>query len=113
MVQLKYRFDREIDRLKKPCLRRILEKDDCASKRMVLCVSSINLRKIKWDTKLGYTHCPGPMLIKLKNVCPSDGLVCKFKVIITRTYPMLYHEKNPSGESIIIEFHFRVIILIL
>lgn len=45
------------------------------------------------------------MLIKLKNVCPSGGLVGKLKVMITRTYPMLYHEKNPSGESSMIEFH--------
>ncbi|XP_043504500.1 breast cancer type 2 susceptibility protein-like isoform X1 [Polistes fuscatus] len=41
MLQLKYRYDREIDRSQRSCLRRILEKDDCASKRMVLCVSSI------------------------------------------------------------------------
>lgn len=42
MAQLKYRYDREIDRSQRPCLRRILEKDDSASKRMVLCVSSLN-----------------------------------------------------------------------
>ncbi|KAI4493258.1 hypothetical protein M0802_009546 [Mischocyttarus mexicanus] len=185
MLQLKYRYDREIDRLQRPCLRRILEKDDCASKRMVLCVSSItefrddenieisqiilnknhwkmiltdgwysipafidtimmgyissgkiregtklmifgaellnldqgcspleiphdvslkihtnSTRRTKWDTKLGYTRCPGPMLIKLKDVCSNGGLIGKLKVMITRTYPMLYHEKNPSGESI-------------
>ncbi|KAL2728865.1 breast cancer type 2 susceptibility protein isoform X5 [Vespula squamosa] len=185
MVQLKYRYDREIDRLQRPCLRRILEKDDSASKRMVLCVSYLNeskdeeniktspkvsninhwkmiltdgwysipasidtammnyiasgkiregiklmtfgaellnldqgcppleiphdvslkihtnsTRRIKWNTKLGYTRCPGPMLIKLKNVCPNGGLIGKLKVVITRTYPMLYHEKNASGESI-------------
>nr|XP_050853765.1 breast cancer type 2 susceptibility protein homolog isoform X1 [Vespula vulgaris] len=185
MVQLKYRYDREIDRLQRPCLRRILEKDDSASKRMVLCVSYLNeskdeeninttpkvsninhwkmiltdgwysipasiditmmnyimsgkiregtklmtfgaellnldqgcppleiphdvslkihtnsTRRIKWDTKLGYARCPGPILIKLKNVCPNGGLIGKLKVVITRTYPMLYHEKNASGESI-------------
>ncbi|XP_046823824.1 breast cancer type 2 susceptibility protein-like isoform X2 [Vespa crabro] len=185
MLQLKYRYDREIDRSQRSCLRRILEKDDSASKRMVLCVSSLNefkdeenietsskvlninhwkmiltdgwysipafidttmmnyiasgkiregtklmtfgaellnldqgcspleiphdvslkihtnsTRRVKWDTKLGYTRCPGPMLIKLRNVCPNGGLIGKLKVLITRTYPMLYHEKNASGESI-------------
>lgn len=41
MAQLKYRYDREIDRSQRPAVRRILEKDDVASKRMILCVSSI------------------------------------------------------------------------
>lgn len=41
MAQLKYRYDREIDRSQRSAIRRILEKDDVASKRMFLCVSSI------------------------------------------------------------------------
>ncbi|XP_072764416.1 uncharacterized protein [Anoplolepis gracilipes] len=41
MAQLKYRYDREIDQFQRSAVRRILEKDDVASKRMILCVSSI------------------------------------------------------------------------
>lgn len=41
MLQLKYRYDREIDRCERPALRRIFEHDDSAAKRMVLCVASI------------------------------------------------------------------------
>lgn len=40
-MELKYRYDREIDRSQRSALRKILEKDDVAIKRMVLCVSSI------------------------------------------------------------------------
>ncbi|XP_015598323.1 breast cancer type 2 susceptibility protein homolog [Cephus cinctus] len=41
MFELKYRYDREIDRSERSALRRILEKDDSACKRMVLCVASV------------------------------------------------------------------------
>lgn len=40
-MELKYRYDREIDRSERSALRKILEKDDVSSKRMVLCVESI------------------------------------------------------------------------
>ncbi|XP_022911876.2 breast cancer type 2 susceptibility protein homolog isoform X1 [Onthophagus taurus] len=39
--QLKYRYDREIDKAERPALRRILEKDDVSQKRIVWCVSSV------------------------------------------------------------------------
>ncbi|XP_053974743.1 breast cancer type 2 susceptibility protein homolog [Hylaeus volcanicus] len=42
MMELKYRYDREIDRSERSALRKILEKDDVASKRIVLCVSCIS-----------------------------------------------------------------------
>ncbi|XP_008558720.1 uncharacterized protein LOC103579169 [Microplitis demolitor] len=41
MRQLKYRYDREIDRSERPALRRILEKDDPPSRRLVLCVCQV------------------------------------------------------------------------
>lgn len=41
MYQFVLRYDREIDRVERSALRRILEKDDSSQKRMVLCVSDI------------------------------------------------------------------------
>ncbi|XP_071566622.1 uncharacterized protein [Temnothorax nylanderi] len=186
MAQLKYRYDREIDRSQRPALRRILEKDDVASKRMILCVSSIvennnvsmeigksprigvpkwkieltdgwynvnacidvgmvrnisigkiregtklvisgaellncdqgfyplevpadvclklhtnSTRRARWDMKLGYAPRSGPIPIKLRNVCPSGGLIGEMTIVVARVYPMLYHEKTTSGDSIV------------
>ncbi|XP_078313814.1 uncharacterized protein LOC111129947 isoform X3 [Crassostrea virginica] len=42
MLQMKYRYDREIDRCQRSALRKIMERDDAPSKRLVLCVSSIH-----------------------------------------------------------------------
>lgn len=41
MMQLKYRYDREIDRSQRSALRKIVEQDDAASKPLVLFVSRI------------------------------------------------------------------------
>ncbi|XP_076646165.1 uncharacterized protein LOC143355318 [Halictus rubicundus] len=185
MMELKYRYDREIDRSQRPALRKILEKDDVASKRMVLCVSSITeyvnpvdntvtsndlkppskkltltdgwysvqatvdhamnenitrgkvkvgtklitygsellhceqgcsplevpenvclkihtnaTRRARWDTKLGYATPSRPICTKLKCICLYGGLIGKIKVVVARVYPILYHEKTSSGESI-------------
>jgi hypothetical protein len=41
LLQLKYRYDREIDHCHRPAIRKILERDDSAAKRLVLCVARI------------------------------------------------------------------------
>uniref|UniRef100_A0A672JEJ5 BRCA2 DNA repair associated n=1 Tax=Salarias fasciatus TaxID=181472 RepID=A0A672JEJ5_SALFA len=41
LLQLKYRYDVEVDRSRRPALRKVLEKDDTAAKTLVLCVSGI------------------------------------------------------------------------
>jgi breast cancer 2 susceptibility protein len=41
LLQLKYRYDREIDSCHRPAIRKILERDDSAAKRLVLCVARI------------------------------------------------------------------------
>ncbi|XP_052277291.1 uncharacterized protein LOC127876253 isoform X3 [Dreissena polymorpha] len=45
MLQLKYRYDREIDRAERSCLKKIFERDDTPGKRMVLLVAEINQDK--------------------------------------------------------------------
>ncbi|KAJ3661217.1 hypothetical protein Zmor_005625 [Zophobas morio] len=51
--QLKYRYDREIDRAERSTLRKIFELDDAPQKRMVLCVSKIiNLQSDQFELEL-------------------------------------------------------------
>jgi hypothetical protein len=45
--QLKYRYDREVDRSERSCLKKIYEKDDVASRRMILCVAAIDFEKLE------------------------------------------------------------------
>ncbi|XP_034943519.1 uncharacterized protein [Chelonus insularis] len=177
MKQLKYRYDREIDRSQRPALRRILEKDDVPSRRMVLCVSKVpednlgqenksrtleltdgwysvpaivdyaimpyinsgkiregtklmifgaellnheegrypldissnvrlkihtnSMRRVKWDTKLGYQRQCGPMKTTLNAIKPNGGIIGKFTVAVARIYPLLFREKTSNGECII------------
>ena len=49
MLQMKYRYDREIDRAQRPALRKICEGDDVASRTMVLCVSHIDYDLLALD----------------------------------------------------------------
>lgn len=41
LLQLKHRYDREIDQSQRSVLKKILERDEAASRRMVLCVAGI------------------------------------------------------------------------
>ena len=44
LSQLKYRYDREIDHCEGSAIKKILERDDSASRSMVLCVASLNVK---------------------------------------------------------------------
>ncbi|XP_068601875.1 breast cancer type 2 susceptibility protein [Brachionichthys hirsutus] len=41
LLQLKYRYDIEVDHSRRPALRKIMEKDDAAAKTLVLCVCGV------------------------------------------------------------------------
>ncbi|XP_047451160.1 breast cancer type 2 susceptibility protein [Mugil cephalus] len=41
LLQLKYRYDVEVDHSRRPALRKIMEKDDTSAKTLVLCVAEI------------------------------------------------------------------------
>lgn len=47
LLQFKYRYDREIDGAERCALRKICEHDDITSRRIVLCVASINYKGIE------------------------------------------------------------------
>lgn len=52
LAQLKYRYDREIDRVERSAIRRIVERDDTPAKRMILFVSRISEQSLVYSIEL-------------------------------------------------------------
>lgn len=52
MAQLKYRYDREIDKVERSAIRRIVERDDTPAKRMILFVSRILEQSLVYSMEL-------------------------------------------------------------
>ncbi|VDO10343.1 unnamed protein product [Rodentolepis nana] len=71
LLELKYRYDRELEAVQRPAVRRILERDDTPAKRMVLCVSHLEgLPNHQYRGRLtdGWYHIdwvPDPLLTRL------------------------------------------------
>uniref|UniRef100_A0A673TDI8 BRCA2 DNA repair associated n=1 Tax=Suricata suricatta TaxID=37032 RepID=A0A673TDI8_SURSU len=64
LLQLKYRYDMEIDRSKRSAIKKIMERDDTAAKTLVLCVSEI----ISSSTDLSETSSSKTSSVGTKNV---------------------------------------------
>ena len=69
--QLKYRYDREVDRSERSCLKKIFERDDVSSRLMVLCVAKIERQMI--DDAL--TAVKTRLDVKSRKVCDKNGSV--------------------------------------
>ncbi|KAM7540143.1 hypothetical protein Aperf_G00000030344 [Anoplocephala perfoliata] len=71
LLELRYRYDRELEAVQRPAIRKILERDDTPAKRIVLCVSHLErLSDHQYRGRLtdGWYHIdwvPDPMLTRL------------------------------------------------
>ena len=52
LAQLKYRYDREIDKVQRSAIRRIVERDDTPAKRMIMFVSRIFEQDLTYSVEL-------------------------------------------------------------
>ncbi|XP_037655753.1 breast cancer type 2 susceptibility protein isoform X2 [Choloepus didactylus] len=72
LLQLKYRYDMEIDRSRRSAIKKIMERDDTAAKTLVLCVSEI----ISLSTNISETSSSKASSVdtqKVANVELTDG----------------------------------------
>ncbi|XP_028178923.1 breast cancer type 2 susceptibility protein [Ostrinia furnacalis] len=92
LAQLKYRFDKELYNVERPVLRKILEKDDVASKSMVLCVAGIFVDGVS------VTSVANP--ISNVELLLTDGWYCVKAVIDKMLTKLVYEEKITVGSKI-------------
>ncbi|CAG2253075.1 BRCA2 [Mytilus edulis] len=79
MLQMKYRYDREIDKCQRSAIMKICERDDTPCKRMVLCVSDIimNVKEPKISLTDGWygikARVDGPLSNLINKGCIQIG----------------------------------------
>ncbi|KAF3847488.1 hypothetical protein F7725_020516 [Dissostichus mawsoni] len=75
LLQLKYRYDVEVDHTRRPALRKIMEKDDTSAKTLVLCVCGVVSRG-QSTNRQSFSDTKTPQMLKPR----SSG--CGGKLII-------------------------------
>ncbi|CAO1369557.1 unnamed protein product [Diamesa serratosioi] len=85
MLHLKYRYDCEIDRCLRPAIRKIIEKDDVSSKRMVLKVCDIkeSPSRCKLELTDGYYSIPTCIDAPLADAVGKRKIVIGTKLIVS------------------------------
>ncbi|XP_061828628.1 breast cancer type 2 susceptibility protein [Nerophis lumbriciformis] len=66
LLQLKYRYDVEVDHSRRPALRKIMEKDDIAAKTIVLCVCGVVSQQDRGEPN---TPQEGGAHVQVENQC--------------------------------------------
>jgi len=83
--QLKYRYDREIDKSQRSALRRIIEQDDTPAKTMILCISAIDSNPSATGLELtdGWYCIKAQIDPFLKNLADTGKICVGLKLIIS------------------------------
>ncbi|XP_056906119.1 breast cancer type 2 susceptibility protein [Takifugu flavidus] len=106
LLQLKYRYDIEVDHSRRPALRKIMEKDDTAAKTLVLCVCGVVFRGSSPKNKsFGDISTPGADP-KVENPCAvvwlTDGWYSIKAQLDGPLTSMLHRGRLPVGGKLII-----------
>lgn len=85
LLQLKYRYDREIDRVERPAIRKIVEQDDTAMKRMVLFVNRVIQKNLEYTLELSdgwYSIGTTPLDVMLTKAVQSGKITVGTKLVV-------------------------------
>ncbi|XP_064609538.1 uncharacterized protein LOC135473609 [Liolophura sinensis] len=101
MLQLKYRYDREIDNCQRPALRKILEHDDTPGKRMVLCISDVIFCGGRDSSATQGTDTPGkPGKLSQVELELTDGWYCIRAVVDTPLQELIKTGRLERGDKL-------------
>ncbi len=105
LLQFKYRYDREIDGAQRCALRKICEQDDLASRRIVLCVASIDYEKIESSlSETGHGVESGNVTVQADVPCIrlTDGWYTLPTIIDPPLKHMIKNKKISVGTKLVI-----------
>lgn len=108
MLQMKYRYEREIDRAERSAIRKICEMDDIAAKRMVLFVAGITRKSFESEVELsdGWYSLMSTFEYKMERLVDKGKIKVGTKLVIQgASTPDLVNGCHPLDVSVIFAFH--------
>ncbi|XP_062983791.1 breast cancer type 2 susceptibility protein [Elgaria multicarinata webbii] len=102
LLQLKYRYDVEVDKSHRSAIKRITERDDVAAKTMILCISKIISLSANMSQICGNKNTAGESKKDVAVVEVTDGWYGIRAVLDPRLQSLLNRQRLMVGQKIVV-----------